>query len=188
MVTGASPGLGKTTLARGLCHALQARGTSAELLEERDAAERPEFADVIAAIRTRGSATVQRLVDAADRYLGTCRRTGSAVNVADAVLPFFPSTLSRGHGDSALLAMCEALGPLFATLETVQLHLHGNARVALERAIAREGPGWLQAAVAAERRRTGAPTDPVTLDDVVAYSTDRRALTAPAQVPWRVAA
>ena len=61
MVTGASPGLGKTTLARGLCHTLQARGTSAQLLEEHDALQRPEFTDVIAAIRTRGSATTRQL-------------------------------------------------------------------------------------------------------------------------------
>ena len=110
------------------------------------------------------------------------------MNVADAVLPFFPSTLSRGHGDSALLAMCEALGPLFATLETAQVHLHGNGRVALQRAIARERPGWLQAAVAAERRRTDAPRDPVTLDDVVAYLEQTAARTDRllAQVPWRV--
>src|SRR5438105_2095572 len=54
MVTGAAPGLGKSTLARSLSAALAREGRIVTTFMEEDIGERVEFADVMASFRATG--------------------------------------------------------------------------------------------------------------------------------------
>ncbi|MET1000886.1 MAG: DinB family protein [Acidimicrobiia bacterium] len=175
MITGASPGLGKSTLSKRLAGAC-----GAELLEEAAVLQRAEFAPVIASIRATRTASAAVLLDAAAQYLATVRTANSVV--VDAVFPYFPSQLTAGYNDDALLALRAALAEGLAGFDPVQLHLTGDARAALTRAVAREGAGWLDQVIAAAGGREAG------FDDVVRYleASARRARRLQTGSPWPV--
>ena len=175
MITGAGPGLGKSTLARRL-----AEVQHAELFEERAILERAEFADVIASLRATRSVAPEALLDAASRALDGWRSTDRVI--VDAVLPYFPSQLTTGYDDDALRRLRAELGERMAGFDVVQLHLVGNVRNALTRAIARERAGWLDQVVA----QAGGPE--AGFDDVVRYleASARRAQRLHPGSPWPI--
>ena len=69
MVTGAVPGLGKSTLSRRIARDLRRAGLAVELFEESHILERPEFATVMAEFRSGRAATPDQLLDATEAYL-----------------------------------------------------------------------------------------------------------------------
>ena len=136
-MTGAVPGLGKTTLVRRL-----GGGDVVTLLED-EIAGRPELADVMESFRRTGSATRELLLEATARLAATSRGRGPTVVVQDMLLPFTPSLLAWGWSDDEIVRFFGEIREACTGIELVELHLDGPARPALDRAIAREDDGWL---------------------------------------------
>ena len=188
MVTGAAPGLGKTSLTRRIADALRAEGRRVELFEENDIVEREEFADVIRSFRSAGSAPVDLLIEAAGRYAATARRSDAQLFVQDMLFPYLASLLAWGHDDreidgffAALLAACDGI-------DLLQLHLVGDPARSLARAVRREGDAWLEwmlAKVATYADVDGPVTD---FDSLVRYFQAATARTSRvlAAAPWPV--
>ena len=87
MVTGAAPGLGKSTLVGALTEALEAEGRSVTSFLEAEIADRAEFAGVMSSFRDTGSASIPQLLDASHGYIATCRHDPSEVVVQDMLFP-----------------------------------------------------------------------------------------------------
>ncbi len=59
-------------------------------------------------------------------------------------MPYVPSLLAMGHSEHAISAFMAGLADILAPLRPVMIFLDGDASLALSRAAAREGPGWLE--------------------------------------------
>lgn len=187
MVTGAVPGLGKSTLCGSLGAALESQGHTVEHFAEADILTCDEFQDVIAAFRSTGSASREQLLDATRRYLDRCLRQRSRYVVQDMLLPYLPSLLAWGHSDQDIGAFFEDLARLASEVELLELHIEGDPHAAVLRASRREGMGWIEASIAKFGRYENA--EPVSdLASLVRYMThaqerSRRLLRG---APWTV--
>jgi hypothetical protein len=144
MVTGAVPGLGKTTLCRKLVNLLNAPSRLAVLFAEHDILVRREFSRVIEAWKTGDPVPTEVLLDAAERYVATCLADDAEVFVQDMLFPFLPSLLAWGYSDEAIRKFCGDLADRCHAVDLVQIHLIGDARPSLIRAGKREGDDWLE--------------------------------------------
>ncbi len=144
MVTGSTPGLGKTTLCRRLVAHLNGSNRPAVLFAEEDILQRAEFAETIAAWKTGEPVPREVLLDAAERYSDTCRREDAQIFVQDMLFPYLPSLLSWGYGDREIRDFFEAIGDRCKAADLVQIHLTGDPRSALQRARQRSGEGWFR--------------------------------------------
>jgi len=188
MVSGAAPGLGKTSLSRRIADALRIEDRRVELFEEADILEREEFAEVMRSFRSTGSAPADLLLDAARRYAATARRSDERLFVQDMLFPYLPSLLAWGHDDGDIEAFFAALLAVCDGIDLLQLHLVGDPTRSLARAVRREDPPWLEwmlAKVATYADADGPVTD---FDSLVRYfeaATDRTSRLL-AAAPWPV--
>lgn len=188
MVTGAAPGLGKSTLVRRLTEALESDALTVTSFLEDEIADRVEFADVIASFRNTGSASLGQLLDASRVYVATCRRESWDVVVQDMLFPFLPSLLAWGHSDDEISAFFDDLADVCSGFHLLQIHLDADPALSLPRAISREDDNWLAWMIA----KVGAyadVTEPVTdLDSLIAYLRAARARTRRLldKAPWPV--
>jgi len=143
MVTGAGPGLGKSTLADGLHARLAAKEPRAELFREMDILTHWCFAEVSGAFRTCGEVPVATLVADARRYVHDLDERAVPAVVLDALFPYLPSLIAWGHDDATIHRLFDDLGQALAGRQVVQLHLTGDVAAGLARAAAREDAGWL---------------------------------------------
>lgn len=125
MVTGAAPGLGKSTLVRNLAEALDRDPLSVTSFPEDEILARVEFEDGIASFREAGSASLDQLLDASRASIATSRQQPWDVVVQDMLFPFLPSLLAWGHSDDEIsaffhdLATCAAGSVFFKSISMV---------------------------------------------------------------------
>ena len=134
-VLGAAPGVGKSTLCGGLAAALP--GLRVDHFREEEILTRPAFAEVAAEFRTGGPVRLETLLAATAAYVA-----GSAavdVVIADALFPYLPSLRAWGYPLPVIERFVAALS---AVVSPVVLYLDGDPALALDRAVAREGPDW----------------------------------------------
>lgn len=132
-VDGASPGIGKSTLCRGLAEAL-----GADHFREEEILIRPEFAAAAAEFNTRERVRLETILDAMREFAKT-----SDLVVTDALLPFVPSLLVWGYDEAAIGEFHDALTEAIEPARVVFVYLDGDPDAALRRACDREEPGWL---------------------------------------------
>ena len=186
MVTGAAPGLGKSTLVRRLVEELSSTGRAAIAFPEDEIATRVEFAEVMAAFRTSGVASRAQLLEASRSYIATSRDQSWTVVVQDVLFPYLPSLLAWGHSDDEIVAFFHDLADVCSDFRLVQLHLEGDPAESLPRAIEREDDDWLPWIIDKVDSYADA-TDPVTdLESLVMHL--RRAATRARRLvdaaPW----
>lgn len=143
MVTGAAPGLGKSTLARRLAERLSSTRRTAIAFLEDEITTRSEFAEVMSAFRTSGVASRRHLLEASRSYIATSRDEIWDVVVQDVLFPFLPSLLAWGHSDEDITAFFLDLADACSDFQLVQIHLEGDPAESLPRAIVREDDDWL---------------------------------------------
>lgn len=177
MVTGAAPGLGKSTLVRHLAEALDRDALTVTSFPEDEIAARVEFAEVIASFREVGSASLDQLLDASRAYVATSRQQSWDVEVQDMLFPFLPSLYAWGHSDDEISTFFHDLADVCSGFHLLQIHLDADPTLSLPRAINREDDNWLAWMIT----KVGAYADviePVTdLDSLIAYLRHARART-----------
>ena len=188
MVTGAAPGLGKSTLVRRLVDELSHAGRAVAAFPEEEIVDRDEFAAVMAAVRTKGVASPDQLLEASRAYVATCRNDLRDVVVQDMLFPYLPSLFAWGHTDDEIVAFFHDLADVCRDVRLVQIHLDGDPAESLPRAMAREDEDWLPWMIAKVGSYLDA-TDPVTdLESLVSHL--RRATTRARRLvdaaPWPV--
>ncbi|MFC9424430.1 hypothetical protein [Streptomyces sp. NPDC056987] len=142
-VIGSSPGVGKSTLCRAVAEWLAGTGASVDHFEEAEiltrSAFRPvaeEFAGGAAGVRP------ETLVESTRAYVAESLAAGRDYLVTDALLPFIPSLVAWGHGESTLV---HVLGEQVRAVEPAQVivvYVHDDPETALRRAVDREGEAW----------------------------------------------
>jgi len=142
-VTGATPGVGKTTLSRRLAAAAATPGRVVALFAEADIVEREEFVEVIASFRATGMVSTGELLTATRRYVQTCLVGDIDLVVQDMLLPFLPSLLAWGLNDREISIFFAALAECCDRVELTQIHVLGDPAVSIPRAVSREDDGWL---------------------------------------------
>lgn len=168
-MTGVVPGLGKSTLARGLAIALDA-----PLFEESDIRSDPAFASMMDTFEATGSVPLDVLLDATSAFEPAPER-----HVLDALFPYLQSLLAWGHDDETIAAFLVDLADRLEPHRIVELHLVGDAGAALARAVAREDAGWLDWLAAKHGVEPGASVDHLA-------ATARRAIRVLSTAPWPV--
>ena len=187
MITGASPGLGKSTLARRLGESSHAADREVVVFLEAMIGDRVEFANVMATFRSTGAATRAELVEATRRFADTYRDRPVMV-VQDMLLPYLPSLLAWGYADVEIVELFSEITAACAGVQLVQIHLDGAPARSLPRAIEREDASWLDWMIAKVSRYADV-TAPVTdLASLIEYfeHARRRTHTLVASAPWPV--
>ena len=186
LVTGASPGLGKSSLAEALVVTLRTDGRPARLFSEGDIMSERAFSAVMDELRSTGEVRLDSLLAAADAYLTSAQQQSDDVLVLDALFPYLPSLFAWGHTDDAIAAFFDRLATVFGGFDVIELHLVGDVRAALARAAEREGGDWLDRHLAkVARYRPRLPM--TTAEEVAAYydACAARSRTLLACAPWR---
>jgi len=143
-VFGASPGIGKSTLARRLAADAPAR-LDVDQFDEGDILSRPEFATVAAQFGATGVVDLDALLDAAAWFVDTALKFDLVVT--DTLFPFVPSLLAWGHDERSIRTFLTQLHTILEPLNPVIVYLDGEPADALPRAAARDGEAWLDAFV-----------------------------------------
>lgn len=187
LVTGASPGLGKSTLARRLGDRLAARHPEVVVFPEAMIGDCPAFADVLASFRATGTASRAALVDATQRFAGTYR-DGRAIVVQDMLLPYVPSLLAWGFSDAEIAEVFAEIDAACVGIRLVQLHLDGSPARSVPRAVEREDPSWLDWMLTKVSRYADVASPVTDLPSLVAYfeGARRRTRRLLARAPWPV--
>ena len=94
LVSGAVPGLGKSSLSQALASSLESPGLRVELFDEPRILEEPAFTAVIHEWRSHGAVADETLLHGASNYLMSTRRRNVGVHVLDSLFPYLPSLLS----------------------------------------------------------------------------------------------
>jgi thymidylate kinase len=142
-VTGAAPGMGKSTICAGLHRWLADAGMPAELFGEEDVFTRGEFADVAAEFNATGVAGRRTILASMADYVSAIQTAAPDVTVTDSLVPFTHSLLAWGHADETIAGFLAELAELLKPVHPVIIYLDGDPRIALKRAADRDGPGWL---------------------------------------------
>lgn len=140
-VVGSSPGIGKSTLCRGLRAHFEAAGLRVDHFAEEDILSAPEFAAVAAEFTDTGYVAPETFLACSASYVSRVERFDVAI--ADSLLPYLPSLLAFGHSRDELAAFLAELAVIVQPLDPVLVYLDGDPSAALRRAVAREGPDWL---------------------------------------------
>jgi len=188
LVTGVASGVGKTALSRRVAALVEASGRTVELFDETDILERKEFSEVIASFRSTGVASIRQLLDASNRYVMTSVAGDVDVFVQDMLFPFLPSLLAWGHSDEEIISFFAALAECCEAVELLQVHVTGDAAESLQRAVGREGQGWLESLITKVATYADTIEDVDDVDSLILYleSAERRSQRLLASAPWPV--
>jgi hypothetical protein len=188
MVTGAAPGLGKSTMARCLGDRIDLKEREVVVFPEELIAERHEFADVMSSFRSRGTASGAELVEATRRLAATYREGPPAIVVQDMLLPYLPSLFAWGFSDAEIADLFAEIAAACSGIQLVQVHLDGSAALSVPRAVRREEPLWLEWEIEKVSRYADATSPMTDLASLVEYfeGARRRTHKLLAQAPWPV--
>jgi hypothetical protein len=186
-VTGAGPGLGKSTLTQAITGHLEAAGLSVHTFREMEIEDHPAFVEVMKEFVVSGEATRPTLLEAADTYLKQID-AATQVIVLDALFPYLPSLLAWGDTDVEILQFFGQMARLLSNFEVVEIHLRGDLGVGLKRAGSREGGDWLAKHIKKVSGYQGAP-NVSTLEDAADYLNvlASRSAMLLQKAPWTVA-
>ena len=168
LVTGSGPGLDKSTLAEVLAQSLLNTGRTVELFQELDIEDHPAFAAVMGEFRSTGDASRSTLLRATSEYLRQVEGRGAEFLILDALFAYLPSLLAWSDTDAEVHDFFRRIAKLFSDFRVLEIHLYGDLRVALDRAVLREGEDWLADQVKKTARFRGAPSTS-TRDEAVSY-------------------
>jgi hypothetical protein len=143
-VSGAAPGIGKSTICAGLASWLSELGLSVDSFAEEEVLSRDQFAAVAAEFGATGVVRPSTILDAMSAYARWLQRQGIAVAVADSLVPFVSSLLAWGHDEDVIASFLMELRDRLGQMTVLIIYLDGDPHVALKRAADREGPGWLE--------------------------------------------
>lgn len=187
MITGAVPGLGKSSLCRQLTESLGADGHVVDRFDEDDILTCAAFHEVVARFQAYGRVATNVLVRGAVDYLGEVSARHAEIVVQDMLFPYLPSLLAWGYSDDDIAAFLRDLASALSGADLLEVHLEGDVRQAIERASLREGEGWLEGLVAKVDcyADSGRVTDTASLAAYLdaAQARTRRLLTG---APWPV--
>jgi hypothetical protein len=141
-VFGASPGIGKSTLARRLA-ADSPPGTRVDVFDEEDVLSRPEFATVASQYRATGVVDPEALLDASARFVASA--VEHDLVITDTLFPFVPSLLAWGHDRARIRSFLARLRTILEPLDPTIVYLDGDPADTLPRAASRSGDAWLTA-------------------------------------------
>jgi hypothetical protein len=186
-VAGSCPGVGKSTLCRSLVGWLTDAGLRVDHFEEENVLSHPRFAQVAAEFTGTGVVDSASFVDATVRYLADAAANGVDVVVTDALVPWVPSLLAFGHTEQGINAVLDGFAAQIVAYPTLAIYLDGDADTALDRAAAREGPGWMEW-YGAKLARYGRVDAKPTRADLCDYLSHQRAteLRVLRRQPWRL--
>ncbi|HEY1653333.1 MAG TPA: hypothetical protein VGG09_15720 [Acidimicrobiales bacterium] len=162
-------------------------GRSVELFRELDIEDHPAFAAVMEEFTSTGEASRSTLLRAANEYLRQSEGRGAEVLVLDALFGYLPSLLAWGDTDAEIDDFFRRMAELFSDSRVLEIHLRGDLRAALDRAVTREGEDWLTDQVKKTASFRGAP--PIaTPDEAVSYLNvlAARAASLLERAPWTV--
>jgi hypothetical protein len=186
-VTGATPGVGKTTLSRRLA-AAAATSRVVALFAEADILEREEFLEVVASFRATGMASTDQLLAAARRYVQTCLVSDVDMVVQDMLFPFLPSLLAWGLNDREISSFFAALAESCDGVELTQVHVLGDPAVSIPRAVRREHDDWLAWLISKVDSYADAGADVRDIYSLIRYfeRAEQRTRQLLTSAPWRV--
>jgi hypothetical protein len=187
LVTGAGPGLGKSSLVTNLAEYLEASGVVVHTFMEMEIESDPAFAEVIEEFGARGEVTRPTLLKATGIYLNGIDRAAQVI-ILDSLFAYLPSLLAWGDTDAEITQFFGQMAGVFANYEVVEIHLTGDVDAGLHRAAKREGGDWLAQHTAKVSHYSGAPNIS-TPKDVADYLTvlALRSASILQQAPWTVA-
>jgi thymidylate kinase len=139
-VSGASPGIGKTTLTRRLATEADLIG-HVDRFNEEEILSRREFENVAAQFQSIGTVDLDVLLIASERFVASA--LAYDVVVTDSLFPFVASLVAWGHDEETIQAFLVQLRAILDQLDPVVLYLDGDPTEALQRAADRSGKAWL---------------------------------------------
>ena len=177
LIYGPGSGLGKTTIARDLQRLLSTETRTVRLLLEEDVEETTALAPYATAVRSGHGRDPQLLLTCIESLVAEIAAS-DAVWIIDSVLPGFDWLASAGCSARELEAFANAVEVLLAPLSPVTIHVRGDVRAGLARAMADRGAGWARRLA---ERRTGASD----VDALVSYFEELQAVTERLFGRWR---
>jgi hypothetical protein len=187
LITGSGPGLGKSSLARGLSASFAANGQSTLLFREEEISSHPAFSALWEEFGTTGEVQLNVLLGSAAGFLHEMETSSYDIVVLDALLAYLPSLLAWGHSDLEIRQFFGRVAELLVSFEVIEIHLQGDLGAGLRRAAEREGGDWLDRFVTKVSSFQGAPIissadDALSYWDALAARGERLLQTA----PWSV--
>lgn len=170
MVSGSSPGAGKSTLAAALARRFACQGAPCRLLSEDDLLRRDGFARFDRELGANDPHAIDALLAAA-RALALEGAGSGETRITDALLPGFFWLCGR-YPPERVAAFGDDLATVLSPLRPLIVHLDADIATALGRAGAVRGAGWPERMSGAARRWNlpsypgPAPRD---LDDIVRF-------------------
>lgn len=95
-VWGVSPGVGKSTLCAGLSQWLADAGLRVDHFREEEILTRPQFTAVAEGFKATGAVELETLITTTARFVESVLTSGDDVVIADALVPFVPSSGRTG--------------------------------------------------------------------------------------------
>jgi len=184
MLSGASPGIGKTTLAEGLARRRSQLAAPADLFTEDQIFEREDFAEIGRAFRDRTYPTAHMMIEGYRRVISHLG-PGRGALVFDWSCLGMVSDLPWAEGKPDILQRhARQVAQLVSHLGPVLLDLTGDITTALQRAQSQRGEQWTrryarlaaQHAAITARDRLGAITESIQADP--ARALEKRAFLA----------
>jgi hypothetical protein len=172
-VSGAYPGIGKTTLTRRLASEADHIG-HVDRFNEEEILSRREFETVAAQFQSIGTVDLDVLLIASQRFVTSA--LAYDVVVTDSLFPFVPSLVAWGYDEETIRAFLVQLRTILEPLDPVVPYLAGDPAEALQRAAARSGKAWLDKFLA--KTATYKVTPPIgDLDSTIAHLRRERDIT-----------
>lgn len=150
MVSGASPGAGKTTLAADLARHHAQRGVGVRLWSEGELLQFPPFARFDRELGDNNPAAIDSFL-AGIRALFADDSAGEHVWITDALLPGFFWLFGR-YPPERVEVFSDDLARFLAPWRPLIIHLDGDVAAVFDRAVAERGVPWGERMVAAVRR------------------------------------
>lgn len=149
LVYGAGSGLGKSTTVQMVCEALEGHGVPVRRIQEEASLELDAFAAYIHEAENDRADNHTILLAACERFIDDCTKSQD-VFVIDSILPCCDWLSSADVSIEDIRTFNDRVTRLLRELDPILIYLHGNLRIALNRAIDVRGKKWARS-LASER-------------------------------------
>ncbi len=149
LIYGAGSGLGKSTIATFVHETLKENDVPVMWIREEASLELDAFAPYIREVESGRADNDIVLLTACERFIDECTRSES-VFVIDSILPCLDWLTSANASIKDIRTFNDRVTHLLRELNPILIFLHGDLRIALNRAIENRGVKWAES-LAAER-------------------------------------